>query len=333
MKRRNKLEYALLFGLLTIIQFAGLLYIFFPSLHTWGKIDIWGMGPVKISLYLFVIIFSFSFFVFFKNKPLGKKYFSSFVQTGIFISTLAILASYLLIGIEGQRYPNYLYSLIHLDKRSLPEYLNLQYFLIAIFLMGILKLETLIKGRQILKVRKSLQKITSPSFLLALFSVVLIFNVLKGFKGSIQAEINYYGINGNSFDERGKVVDLPEFWKQTSFIAAYTSRDSVIVHPLSTNHYLLGSQVMLRYFLYPRFLVSSPRLSDYEKEGHSIDNAYYILTKHHTEDKYYPEENFLASSIIVLYKDGKILKHSDVYYNQEFARRLGKFEVGLIQKQ
>ena len=333
MKRKNIFVRTLLSSLLILIHFFGLLYIFFPSLHAWGRIDIWGMGLIKISSYLFLIIFSFSFFVFFKNKPIPQKYFKSFVQSGIFISIIAILTSYLLIGIEGQRYPNYLYSIIHLDKRSLPEYLNLQYFLIGIFLMGILNLENLIKDQQILKVGKYVQKIMSPSILLALFSLVLFSNVLRGFKESIQAEINYYGVNGNSFDERGKVVDLPEFWKQTSFIAAYTSRDSVIVHPLSTNHYLLGSQVMLRYFVYPRFLVSSPRLADYQKEGHSIDDAYYILTKHHTEDKYYPEENFLASSIIVLYKDGKILKHSDVYYNQEFARRLGKFEVGLIQKQ
>jgi len=145
MKRKNIFVRTLLSSLLILIHFFGLLYIFFPSLHAWGRIDIWGTGLIKISLYLFLIIFSFSFFVFFKNKPIPQKYFKSFVQSGIFISIIAILTSYLLIGIEGQRYPNYLYSIIHLDKRSLPEYLNLQYFLIGIFLMGILNLENLRK--------------------------------------------------------------------------------------------------------------------------------------------------------------------------------------------
>jgi hypothetical protein len=252
------------------------------------------------------------------------------VPIGIALSFLAVLFSYLLIFVEGQKFINFLYSSYHIDRQSLPDYINFHYFLMGILILGGVSLRDIVKPHLASKRVEILKSYTEPPLLLTIFSVALVVNVLKGFVGNIESEIYYYRINNYHFDERGKVVDLPEFKRQTSFINSYTTGNSTIIHPFQDNSPSLGNQVLLRYFLYPRILVSSPRLSDYLKDGHSLSGTYYILIKSYTEDIFYPDENFLASTVVILYKDNEIKKYSNIQFNQDFARSLGSFDVGLI---
>lgn len=318
---------------LFLVHFLSLIHVFFPSLNNRWLLGSLEIGLSHVALYLSGLVFSYLFLVFSKGRNVDKKGLRRIVLIGAALSLLVILFSYLLIFVESREYINFLYSNYHVDGLSLPAYINFHYFLLGILILGGVNLKHIVKLPFVIRAAKILKSSTEPSPLLAIFALVLVINVLKGFVGNIEAEIYYYKINNYSFDERGKVVDLPELKKETAFINAYTSRNSLIIHPYQVNSYQLGNQVLLRYFLFPRFLVSSEKLSNYTADGHSLAGAYYILAKSDTEEKFYPEEEFFASKIIILFKNGETKSYYNVQYGQEFAQHLGSFDVGLIQKQ
>lgn len=318
---------------LFLVHFLSLIHVFFPGLNNRWLLGFLGISLSQAALYLSGLVFSYLFLVFSKDRNVDRKGLRIIVLIGVAISLLVISSSYLLIFIESREYLNFLYSNYHVDGLSLPAYINFHYFLLGILILGGVNLKDIVKQPFVIKGAKMLKSLSEPSPLLTIFAVVLVINVLKGFVGNIEAEIYYYKINNYSFDERGKVVDLPDLQKETAFINANTSRNSIIIHPYQVNSYQLGNQVLLRYFLFPRFLVSSEKLSSYVADGHSLAGAYYILTKSDTEEKFYPEEEFLASKIIIHFKSEETKSYDSVHYSQEFAQNLESFDVGLIQKQ
>ena len=126
---------------------------------------------------------------------------------------------------------------------------------------------------------------------------------------------------------------MGDFSLLTKFVTKEVPEDATIFHPLQSNEYpMFGNQALLRYFVFPRKLVSPGLSQSYlEKEIKEGEEIYSILSRSGDGSSYYPDYRIMADSIKVLRPDGRIDTYYQVEYNSQFVDGLGEFKVGIIK--
>lgn len=201
----------------------------------------------------------------------------------ILISIMSVISIFIfqsLINLQFVNYPNYIYSnygitLIQLQFYNFVSTLQIILFFTFLFIyyssskiknssLNVSKFEMLgyiipIGGKI------TLQKISNIVSLVALaslftMSVSIFFDANKLIKSSQEG---YEGKVGKDY----KYLDL---------LSRFTSRDSNIIHPPQGDFWpAIGNQPLIRYFLFPRVLVSGALILD-DKIGLEIQDAYFI---------------------------------------------------------
>jgi hypothetical protein len=178
-----------------------------------------------------------------------------------------IILSYFVLGViiwgitfyfnfqEGLHYPNYVYSAYHIYLDGLLSYSN-------IFNIGsVVVLVIVAKWHNLLSQKSSFlspdRKSTIPTLLLALILLNIIVRIPQSLYEDFSSVTKMISVNH-------PMPDMPELYRQLKFITFHTPESSVIVHPDQSEEYPeIGNQVLIRYLLYPRLLVSYSKYSSF----------------------------------------------------------------------
>lgn len=336
MSRKNILRptTSLLFYFLFILL--TFLFVSRPSLQ--GKFV---LPLLNVSLIKFAVFISATLFLVAQVLDLlkNRKNLSLVLNIYFIISSVAFtLVSYYFRFLEKTNFANYVYSNYGIDALLLK---NITTYHIIIFIM--LALPHLFIDNEdwvfnskdgVRGVVKSLSiKFLDKSNFLAIISSIFLFQVLSGSLTVIENEIEVY----TNFAENGvvlsnKIVDLPDLERRTEFVKRNTPENSAIVHPPQSNEYPIeGNQVLLRYFTYPRTLVTNEKFTEFLDTKKESQDVYILIVPEWDGDGYYPYKSFIAKEVLLLFTNGEKAKLENITYTPQLLNELKKIDIGIIK--
>ncbi len=172
--------------------------------------------------------------------------------SNIFSVTLPIffLSLFLLGYLEEANYPNYVFSKFHIDFLNIPLLISYNFYLLLIIL---LKQEMDFKK---LKIKSVTSRIIlgTTFFLLSLYLINNISSVLS----LVKRNVSYSLSNTKATYDEKMIEKMGFFYEYMQFIKAHTPEDAVIHKPPKLDPWhMTGNAGLVRYFLYPRKLVST----------------------------------------------------------------------------
>jgi len=235
---------------------------------------------------LFLILFVIVFFIEFvrvinsKNKLSDKLYL---IIVGILCFISFLLANKLL-GIQAENYPNYLYvkyGLILEDIVTLSDISTLVLISVVGFLI-------FIKGGVLHNLRKLQKEISKMEVIIPIVGLLILIWFAVSPIIHFRSYINYAKKDYKQIFSDYKYID------QLSFI---TPKDSKIIIPIQNMTWsAIGNPLIVRYFLYPRTIVSSSYITDNNLD--TINKAYFIEIGKENDENYWPNINFKGKTII-----------------------------------
>jgi hypothetical protein len=257
------------------------------------------------------------------------------------VPILAIIY-YIMIAVESANFPNYIFSTLHINPDS---FFSVLVFSAIISISGLLSKIDLTNfdfnqvndGSNIPRTKNFRLNINDNKFQLIvtmLFVVVFGYFILQNFiltsKRIVKSNI-YILVNKNSTYDEKMYESWHFFYKYMKFIVDNTSENSSIAIPPPIRPWLSeGNSVLVRYFLFPRYVVTIE-----DESGRVINPDYYIISKGiwkaTLESEYgWPKEKIEAEEIIYLNeKDFSIKTIKNVVYDPEIAEN--KYGWGLIK--
>lgn len=231
----------------------GGLLIFRPSVGQIFFVDLLNTGLVSLILLVSYPLFLLSYFFVLSSsdKSFLKKLITRFT---LLFSVLILISSYYFKFAELRNYPNYVYTQFHIYLPFLEEFAYFQGVVLALSLFFIFKGSDK-NNMQLLDV---VNLIRQPSHLIGLILVALVIQSLLKFPGLFAQEFkDLRDISVSSLNFEDRLVDLPRFASQGVLLRDNIPHSAVVLHPSQGDDFPeLSNQVLLRYFLYPRTLVS-----------------------------------------------------------------------------
>lgn len=239
--------------------------------HVSGLSTLLFYSPFIISAFVFVImIFWFREFARGSLTDWHQKIFT-FISI---LTVLFLLTSQYLINKEYTNYPNYLYfhygiTVFHLQLMSFVAALQVMiFFAFYVYRLTYKPTKKLLKQSLLYTDSKTLS-FENLSFLISVIGLLSLFIL----SGSTALEWPMLS-RGLSEGYEGKVgVD----YKYIQLISDHTPNDVIVIHPPQGNIWpAIGNQPVLRYFIYPRTLVSGALVTsqDFTKQ---INEAYFVV--------------------------------------------------------
>lgn len=288
---------------LLMILIINITFIIRPSVLTFGgKLIVYTSAYSTLSALSYPVYLLM--FVFYCNSFLKKGVGKSFVIYFSALALITIVSSFSLEIIERIKYPNYVYSNFHI---YIPALVGFSYIQLFVFVCGVYflfgKFFRWIKPESIL----SWNNIIIFLLIATVYGTVV---KLPSFASDeyIQQRNNY---SMKSLDIRYRTTDLPQLSRQLLFIRSKTPDDAVIIHPpQSVDFPDVGNQVLLRYYLYPRTLVTYKLLNQYlNDKSKETCNMYTLISRSGSDKEYiFPNVTSLpVKNATVLNYDGTIV--------------------------
>lgn len=334
---KNKPKYVPALVLLYLLFLVvGAVFTVRPSLQDNFVMPILNVGLINIVLLgLFVIFVGYCLIQNIRINNNFLKYFNYFI---LFLSIMLLLTCEYFIYLESSNYPNFIYSHYSLDPSSLTVLTKYYFSLIIINFLLILynkrrSLSVKTQKNLILLVRTSLRKIFNKANLMVLLILLLFAQVMRDativFINEIKAYTRYAE---NRIDLRRQIVDLPDLARRAEYIKKSTPTDSIIVHPPQSVEFPIeGNQPVLRYFIYPRELVTDEKLEEFQRENGDDNNTYILIVSEWESNRYYPYENYKATEILLLLENGEEIKLSDLEYTPSLMTNFNNIDIGIIK--
>lgn len=136
-----------------------------------------------------------------------------------------------------------------------------------------------------------------------------------------------------SADERYE-LGLTELHNEIAFVAAHTPENAVIIHPTQSDDFpVIGNQVLIRYHLYPRVLVSWARLEQYKTDNSASHIAYTIMARGNKERgaKIFPTDRISADEIQILSTTGEVVTLKNIQVTPEWIANIENLAIGVIK--
>ncbi len=248
---------------------------------------------------------------------------------------------YIMIAVESGNYPNYIFSTLHINPDS---FFSIFVFSLTVSISGLLSKIDLtnfdfnqVGDFNIPKSKKIRLNISNNKVqLLVTFLFVVVFgyfvlqNIILTSKRIVKSNI-YILVNKDATYEEKMYESWHFFYKYMKFIIDNTPENSSIAIPPPVRPWLSeGNSVLVRYFLFPRYVVTIE-----DESGKVVNPDYYIISKGiwkaTLESEYgWPKEKIEAEEIIYLNeKDFSIKKIKNVIYDPDSAEN--KYGWGLIK--
>lgn len=263
---------------------------------------------------LMVLALAFLWFGNFLNGKIDRKRFLVFL-TLLTTSLIYNVFSSLLLGLERSHYANYLYSQYGLLPSQLEFISTVNVLVIGLSASFIFIKTAQLAGRQNTAVRRrglrhdSFIQIQKLVFMLGfMLLAIFTFQTLVSLPQLIvDARQGYQQKLGRHYIYIEALKKVPQ--------------DSVVIHPPQGSEWpAVGNQPVLRYFLYPRTLISGALLENNDALG-SIDKAYFVFIPEDGHAPDWPAFNFDKNTVIFNGKDyvsysklTKTAENPDLYY-------------------
>ncbi len=309
----NKNSTRLLNVVLFSIYLFNLLLIFKPSLN----LNVWKfvfsneffLSSVALSYPIYIIGFYINLSRnYMKSKNVLFTYFFIFINIISFISTLIIRY------IEYVNFPNFVYSTYHIYT---PYLIRFSYYEFGLILLGFYFIYAKRNNLKADFINGSLSKIVMPSKIVYLFVFLLVYRVL--FVDFIPSIVDEYHQQVNArnmkVDFKFRTTDMPQLAVKAEFLRKHTDEESVVVNPPQSWDYSdIGNQVLMRYFLFPRTLVSYSKLNKYISENSNNCKLYSIVSRGYVnKNDYFPDSDKLdISKLSLLLNNGEVKIYFDL---------------------
>jgi hypothetical protein len=244
----------------------------------------WHIQPA----FLIVFLGSWTFWVWnrFKNNQRLKGALL-FYAIGISSILIFVFANYLL-NLEFSKYSNYLYSTYGITKASAYWLSNTS--LITAILFGVSVLYNRSKSLRDFKFTNKLAIVT-PVLLILAWNSLMTFAKARGFFSYLQYSYE------KEFENYNEIVALKDFTDENA---------TIILPPQSSKYPAISNPPLVRYFLFPRTLVSSSYVTDQEI-AEKIDRVFFI-TLNKEGESVWPEID--KTNKTVSFADGYYFKYS-----------------------
>lgn len=257
---------------------------------------------------LFLLGFIFYLFPATRIGKLEKLFIQITKRFTVVLFLITLLSYFYFTYAESINYPNYVFTYFHLHFRHL-LYINVASAVYLVF-----------SSREVAKssigsYKDHVRKIENVAIVRREFALLILFiplllvgyrNIVETTPKLIEEAILTYQYFGKSYDEKMR-ARWGEFYDYMLLIKENTPEDAVVYHPPQVKPWEFeGNQVLLRYFLYPRALVSgSIAASDYE--GPEITHILIVWGRRSPGieglEFGWPKEEVEASRIVIMGED------------------------------
>jgi hypothetical protein len=304
-----------------IIQFYFISFIF-NLLFLFGETFLYpGVFRITYTLPLLIFVCAGLLFCFSEIRvwifEINKIYRFIYYFNIAFFGLITIIYFYLYF-LENTNYPNYVFTRFHVHYYHLPN---------VIILAGLFMVFLAVVVHKTTFYSKYFYRLGILRSALIVLSILLLINNFFNTLPKLLDEINLtYNNFDLSYDEKMR-ARWGDFYDYMIFVKDNTPEDAVIYHPPQINPWQLeGNQVLLRYFLYPRILISGLiDFSDYE--GPPITHALIVWGRDlgdGSSEFGWPKGSLYGEKILIFNKgmfENKLYEHGD---------RLFKGERGII---
>ncbi len=299
----------------------------------------------KLFMVINVLMLLFNSFVNNSDKNIDKNVEVDLLVLVVKGSYLAVpilaIIYYIMIAVESANYPNYIFSTLHINPDS---FFSVLVFSLIISMSGLLSKIDLtnfdlnqISESNIPRTKNFRLNVNGNKFqslVTILFVVIFGYFTLQNFiltsKRIVKSNI-YILVNKDATYEEKMYESWHFFYRYMKFIIDNTPENSSIAIPPPVRPWLSeGNSVLVRYFLFPRYVVTIE-----DESGKVVNPDYYIISKGiwkaTLESEYgWPKEKIEAEEIIYLNeKDFSIKKIKNVIYDPDSAEN--KYGWGLIK--
>ena len=198
----------------------------------------------------------------------GTKTFfhSPYLQTTLRLNLLllppVLIGYYFLLILEGLHYPNYVFTTYHLQPENIIYLVYLNF--VGIFFQLLISYGILPLSHLSMKIQESKEEIlrfprASLILGLSLFLILgyyILDNSTRTFRNLISTT-TFIVSHPNLTDSEKNTKNWGFLYTYLQFIITYTPKNAVIAFPPAQDHWLFtGNSVLMRYFLYPRTVLS-----------------------------------------------------------------------------
>lgn len=267
-------------------------------------------------------LYIMSMFVLISN--LGKqKLYRLLLFFALSMAAITLLASFVFYSLEARNYANYVFSRYRIFLPALKSYADFQLILLSLSFLFFYQKK---------------QRVVEKYISLRNLQLVVVIVIVHGILSSCPSFFKMQAIIWKDYvilptDKKKEALDLGDFTELTKFITEETSEEVVIFNPPQSIDYpTIGNQALLRYFVFPRRLVSASLSEKYLAETLNKEGPIYsILIKSGVEEKFFPQTEIMAERIVVLRNNGTRDEYFNIGYGSEFLEKVGEFRIGLIK--
>lgn len=248
--------------------------------------------PIACSVFAaIVLILWFKEYI---DKRLTPSHINSLRLLTIYSLCFLVVDKYLLV-LEEKNYPNYVYEhfgiiVSQLELMFFVNALQITFFIFVYsFSLSSTANKKINKGLQKYKKSVSVNKIGNSIYFMLMGISILIVNSFGSFlhiPTMIRQELG-------GFESR-----VGPHYKYIKAIIDNVPESSNVIHPPQGSKWpAIGNQPILRYFLFPRVLISGALLNNYEIAS-KIDMAYFVLIDPEFKDTRWPDIDSLNKNIV-----------------------------------
>ncbi|MDQ3008758.1 MAG: hypothetical protein M3Q81_04125 [bacterium] len=252
---------------------------------SYKNILITGLSTLRYLIIFYCLAILFLWIRQYRTREMDAKHRTVLVFMGL-TGTLFFIFNTLLLFAEQLKYPNFIYSQTGLPS-SLVYMLNqvTLLILIMIFLLLFDKSKTLFRIITFKFLKGSTSKIATVGVFLSFFIVVV-----NSFQPLINS-ISHYKTSKITYSQK-----IGEDFKYIEALQNYTESDASVIHPPQSGVWpFIGNQPMIRYFLFPRLLISGELLE--MNELVPVNTAYFFVVND-TPTQHWPLIDMTQKSII-----------------------------------
>lgn len=179
----------------------------------------------------------------------------------------------------------------------------------------------------------TLLKVSASCLPLAI-SIYIINSNLSGFPQWVRNETRLTISNMKLPPQDRYELGLKDFHIEMQFVEKHTPRDAIIFHPLQSEAFpIVGNQVLIRFHLFPRRLVSEPLIENFLDDYPETSIVYSIL------DYGYDSGNAIlslhkplnAEEVVLLMNDDTVRNYSNILVTEDWSHNQGDFKIGVIK--
>lgn len=244
------------------------------------------------------------------------------------LALIAVFGNLALQSIEAKNYENFVFGNYGIFLPYLKQFAFLQIPTMIITLLVVTQSRLLVLSH-----KASAWLVYFPLLLLyGLVGLVLIKNIGE-FPGWIVPALRETAINLSLRPEERFEPGMRDYQEELLFAQSHIPEEAVVVHPQQSVPFPVnGNQVMVRYYLYPRVLVTEKRYDLFLQRHPEQKDFYMLIDTNQREDELivFPRDEIAAKNVWLLLEDNQIREFGEIRVTPEWITEQMPFRIGVL---